>query len=432
MRFGFFAAVGCALLATSISAQTTSPAAPALTHLSSADSLGAELFAKSGSTGMVMVVVRGHEVLFRGYGETAPGDGQRPTATSMIRLCSLSKIFATDLLEKLVKDGTVRLDDPLQKYAEHGVQVPERDGRPITLLSLATHTAGLPREIGPAPRGTAHFTFPDEALRWAWLPKAHLASAPGMVASYSNLGFDYLGDALASAAHEPYTQLFAERTTQPLGMKDTTFVPTPEQCARLLRGAHNEGECTSTVNSESSAGVYSTAADVTHWLEYLMGTNQPAIPMQDLAAQNVYLLPQDLLRQQGLEHAGDVTGIGLGWMHLADGTRSELIQKTGGGAGFTTYIALSHPTDTAIFVAFTDGSTYTHSNVFKGANNIVYQLNGLPLMPEEKLVPAPPRRRARTARRSSTARKTPPAAARKASPKSAARKKSVRRRSSQG
>jgi len=382
------------------------PAGAALTRLDSADPLGAELFAKSGSTGMVMVVVRGHEVYFRGYGETFPGSGQRPTESSLLRLCSLSKIFATDLLMKLVKDGTVQLNDPLQKYAAMHVRVPERDGKPITLESLATHTAGLPREIGPAPRGSAHFTFPDQRLRWAWLPTAHLASAPLTVAQYSNLGFDFLGDALEHAAHEPYPKLFAERIAQPLGMKDTGFSPTEEQCSRLLRGSHNEGQCTPTVNSEASAGVYSTAADVTHWLQYLMGSNQPAIPMQDLAAQNVYLLPSDLIRQQGLDHSGDVTGIGLGWMHLADGTPSELIQKTGGGAGFTTYIALSHPTGTAIFVAFTDSSSPTHSNVFKGANNLVYQLNGLPLMPEEKIVHAAPARRRAVARRAVPAAKS--------------------------
>lgn len=374
---------------------------------------------------MVMVVVRGHEVYFRGYGETYPGSGQRPTETSLLRLCSLSKIFATDLLMKLVKDGTVSLSDPLQKYAERGVRVPERDGKPITLESLATHTAGLPREIGPAPRGSAHFTFPDQKLRWAWLPTAHLASAPSTVAQYSNLGFDFLGDALEHAAHEPYPKLFAERITQPLAMKDTGFTPMPEQCSRLLHGTHNEGECTSTVNSEASAGVYSTAADVTHWLQYLMGSNQPAIPMQDLAAQNVYLLPSDLIRQQGLDHSGDVTGIGLGWMHLADGTPSELIQKTGGGAGFTTYIALSHPTGTAIFVAFTDSSTYTHYNVFKGANNLVYQLNGLPLMPEEKIVHVAPARR-RVAPRAKTAHRAT-ASAKSATTRPAAKKKPARK-----
>jgi D-alanyl-D-alanine-carboxypeptidase/D-alanyl-D-alanine-endopeptidase len=230
------------------------------------------------------------------------------------------------------------------------------------------------------------------------------------VASYSNLGFDFLGDALANATAEPYATLFAERISSPLRLTETGFTPNPAQCARLLRGTHEEGPCTDTQSSAASAGVYSTAADMTRWLEYLLGGNPtaaPGIPAQDLAAQNVYLLPSGLLRQQGLDHAGDVTGIGLGWMHLADGTPSELIQKTGGGAGFTTYIALSHPQNTAIFVAFTDSSIPTHYNVFKGANNIVYALNGLPLMPEEIVHHATPRRRATAKKKPARKRPAP-------------------------
>ena len=383
--------LACLLLCTSLLAQNT--AAP-LT-LEAADPLGAQLFAASGSTGMVMVVIRNHDVFFHGYGETYPGSGQRPTESSVLRLCSLSKIFATDLLNKLVKDGTVHLEDPLQQYASPGVVVPTRDGKDITLEDLATHTAGLPREIGPAPRDTPHFTYPGYARRWTWLPTAHLVTTPGTVASYSNLGFDYLGDALAHASNSSYATLFDTRINKPLNLHETTFTPNADQCARLLRGTNDEGPCTDTQNSASSAGVYSTAADITRWLEYLLGNNQPDIPMQDLAAQNVYIQPHDLLHQVGLEHAGDPTGIGLGWIHLSDGTPSELIQKTGGGAGFTTYIALSHPTNTAIFVAFTDGSSPTHYNVFKGTNNILYQLNGLPLMTIDLPKPTPRRHTAR-------------------------------------
>src|SRR5271155_1265197 len=86
-----------------------------LPELQSAGALGADLFSQSGSTGMVMVVVRNNEVFFRGYGETVPGSGQLPTADSLLRLCSLTKIFTTDLFVKLVNDKTVRLDDSLQR-----------------------------------------------------------------------------------------------------------------------------------------------------------------------------------------------------------------------------------------------------------------------------------------------------------------------------
>ncbi len=350
--------------------------------------LGAEFFAHATSTGMVLVLVRGHEVAFRGFGETAPGSGVPPTPESLLRLCSLSKIFATDLLVKLVQQGTVRLDDPLQSYAPPHVMVPARDGRSITLLHLATHTAGLAREAGTPPRGTPHFTFPAYTQRWRWLPAQHLLSKPGTAALYSNIGFDLLGDALERAAREPYARLLAERTTTPLGLRETGYTPTAAQCARLLTGVHDEGPCTDTQSTAASSGLYSTGADMERWLQYLLGTDTPRIPAQTADAQAVYVQPKSLLRQQGLDHAGAPSGIGLGWMHLLpEGDRSAIVEKTGGGAGFLTYIALNPANHTGLFFALTDGKPDPeHVNVFKAANDLLLALNGLPPLP-----PAPPK-----------------------------------------
>ena len=337
---------------------------------------------------MVLVLVRGNEVFFHGYGETAPGNQQPPTLDSLLRLCSLSKIFASDLLIKLALERAVRLDDSLKRFAPPGTRVPFR-GKPITLADLATHTAGLPRELEPTPRGIPHFTFPDYATRWHWLPTQRLRTVPGTAALYSNLGFDLLGDALAAAAHRPYPQLLAERTLTPLNMRQTTFFPTAAQCARLLLTAHDQGPCTSTEATAASSGLYSTATDMAQWLKYLLGTGTPA---QNFAAQTVYLLPANLTRVQGLDHAGPPTGIGLGWMHLlAPDDPSHLIEKTGGGAGFVTYVALNHARNTALFVAFTEGSGSTHFNVFKAANDLLLVVCGLPPMPPEPPARSPHR-----------------------------------------
>src|SRR5271165_3414836 len=74
-----------------------------LPELSTAQGQGADLFADSGAVGMVVVVVRDDQVFFHGYGETAPNSSIAPSADSVVRLCSLTKIFTTDLLTKLVK-----------------------------------------------------------------------------------------------------------------------------------------------------------------------------------------------------------------------------------------------------------------------------------------------------------------------------------------
>jgi D-alanyl-D-alanine-carboxypeptidase/D-alanyl-D-alanine-endopeptidase len=71
-------------------------------------------------------------------------------------------------------------------------------------------------------------------------------------------------------------------------------------------------------------------------------------------------------------------------MHvLGPDTPEEIVEKTGGGAGFTTYIALNQAHHVGLFVAFTDGPSHNHFNVFKAANNVVLQLSGLPPLPPE-------------------------------------------------
>jgi serine-type D-Ala-D-Ala carboxypeptidase/endopeptidase len=373
----------------SASAQTTSSAP--MPSLQSADALGEQMFLQSGATGMVLVVVRGKEVFFRGYGETAPGSHQAPTEDSVLRICSLTKTFTTDLLTKLVADKTVRLHDPLQRFAPPHVVVPER-GKPITLFDLATHTAGLSRELGNPPAHTPHFTFPDYATRWRWLPNQRLRSVPGTAALYSNVGFDLLSDALQEAAHEQYAALLTERTLSPLRMWNTTFFPDAAQCSRLLRGAHDQGPCTVTENTQGSSGLYSTASDMTTWLRYLLGSDEPAVPAQDPAAQAIYLRPLNLVHEIGLSHAGEPTGVGLAWIHiLPEDSPSHIVEKTGGGAGFLTYIALNHARRTAVFVAATDG-TAEHTNLFYSANQLLLAEAGLPPLPT-------PPRRARKRRR---------------------------------
>jgi serine-type D-Ala-D-Ala carboxypeptidase/endopeptidase len=373
----------------SVRAQGHAQTAPS--NPQSVDALGPALFLQSGSTGMVLVVVRDDQVFFRGYGETAPHSHQAPTQDSVLRLCSLTKIFTTDVLTKLVVDKTVRLDDPLQHFAPQHVAVPRRV-QPITLGDLATHTSGLPRELGNGPHGMPHFTFPDHRTRWRWLPNQRLRSTPGTAALYSNVAYDFLMDALQAASHKQYAALLAERTLSPLHMQHTTFFPSEEQCSHLLISAHDEGTCAVTEPTAGSSGLYSTATDMAIWLQYLLGTGGQGTPSQDPAAQAVYILPSHLVSQKGLDHAGEPTGIGLGWIHLlpAD-SPSHIIEKTGGGAGFETYIAINHSRRTAIFLAATDGSVDTHLNLFNAANKVLLALAGLPPLPPPPPKPAPKR-----------------------------------------
>lgn len=363
-----------ALLVSALPAQQPIP-------LTEADQRAKQLFEQSASTGMVFVVVRGKETMIRTYGETAPASGQKPQPNSEIRICSVSKVFTTDLFARLVAQGKLALDDPLQRYAPKGKRVPEfAIGQPITLRDLATHTASLPREVSSYPRKTPHFTFPGFDYRWTWLPKQSIKAAPGTTAVYSNIGFDLLGDALASATGESYAHLLHDSLLQPLNMWDTTLVPSADQCARLLRGSKDQGPCTDTQPSGASGGIYSTPTDMVKFLRYLL--HIPGSPVQPAGALDIFIKPDELKSVQGLSHAGDPTGIGLGWIQLGDpGTPSAIMEKTGGGAGFTTYVALSPQHQTGIFLALTQGTGDAKIDPYYEANNLLAALANVPPLP---------------------------------------------------
>ncbi|HEY6434162.1 MAG TPA: D-alanyl-D-alanine-carboxypeptidase/endopeptidase AmpH, partial [Acetobacteraceae bacterium] len=283
---------------------------------------GTAMWLDSGAPGMVLGVVRDDESLVVGFGAMRPkGDhpelaNPEPNGQTLIRLGSISKAFAGELLASLVVDGRVRLTDPLAKYLA-GVTVPAFSGREITLLDLATHSAGLPREMGYAAEGVAPFTWPTRADRAAWLSKQALGWAPGTVASYSNVGFDLLGDALEGAAGVSYATLLHERITGPLGMNDTTLSPDPGQCARMMLGtglgAPAGAVGTDTDATQASGGLYSTGNDMVLWLRHLLAGRTPVLAI-DLA---VYRMRQEMPAAIGFDEAGPMAGLGLAWVMQA-------------------------------------------------------------------------------------------------------------------
>jgi D-alanyl-D-alanine-carboxypeptidase/D-alanyl-D-alanine-endopeptidase len=322
------------------------PPAPALSNVDQA--LNA-MFAESGATGMVVAIVRGDQVTIRGFGRRAPDDPAPPDGATLVRLQSVSKLLAADVLVSLAAQGRLTLTDPLQKYAPAGRRVPQAPGaRPLELLDLATHTSGLGRN---SPADPAMPVPQAAAARWAWLQGRRLPP-PGSYAHYSNLAFDLLGDAMAAAAHEPYVAALAQFVTGPLGMVDTTASPSPGQCRRLLSPGPLTAEtpCQDTTQAAASGGLYSTAADMGAWIKHQLAAGGAAPDAR--AGQTVYYRRDALAFAEGLDVAGPATGIGLAWIQLdPTATHPRLLEKTGGGGGFMTYVALAPDRRVGMFVA---------------------------------------------------------------------------------
>ncbi len=368
-----FAAL-CAVSLTSV--QAAQPlTAPAFAS-DIADRYANLIYYGSGATGMALVVIDGNQRVFRSFGETRPGSNVHPQLDSVIRIASLTKLMTSEMLVKLLDQGVVKLNDPLSKYAPQGAHVPTYQGTPITLVNLATHTSALPRE---QPGGAAHrpvFVWPTREQRWNYLTTATLKSAPGAQAAYSNLAFDLLADALSTASGKPYTQLFEEQITRPLGMKDTTFTPSPDQCKRLMVAEKGASPCNNTLAAIGSGGVYSTPGDMMRWMQQFLSSDFYARSNQADRMQTLIYKRTQLHRVIGMDVPGKADALGMGWVYMApkDG-RPGIIQKTGGGGGFITYMAMIPQSNVGAFVVVTRSPNTRFINMSDGINNLVTELS---------------------------------------------------------
>lgn len=345
--------------------------------LSLVDRYASHIFYGSGATGMAMIVIDGNQRMFRSFGETRPGNNQPPQPDSVIRIASLTKLMTSELLVRLTDRGTVKLNDPLSKYAPRGSRIPTFHGQPITLVSLATHTSALPREQPGGVPNRPVFTWPTSTQRWKWLSQATLKTAPGTVAAYSNLAFDLLADALASAAGKPYDVLFRENIARPLGMKDTTYTPSPDQCKRLMVAERGASPCNNTLAAIGSGGVYSTPGDMMRWMQQYLTNDFNQRSAQADRVQTLIYSRSQLKRVTGMDVPGRADALGLGWVYMRpQAGHPGIIQKTGGGGGFITYMAMVPQSNVGVFVVITRSPLTRFVSMSDGVNDLVAELSG--------------------------------------------------------
>ena len=172
-------------------------AAPSAFTDAEADAIQAFLRENLTNAGMVIGLVDERSSRVLAAGKLDNGTLQDVNGDTVFEIGSVTKTFTTLLLQDMVERDEVKLDDPVAKYLPESVKVPARDGKQITLLNLATHTAGLPRDpsnLTPT-RGLPENAFADYNVEklYAFLSSFALDREHGSEFEYSNVGMALLG-----------------------------------------------------------------------------------------------------------------------------------------------------------------------------------------------------------------------------------------------
>ena len=327
--------------------------------------------------GLIFGAVRNGETAFVGFGGDRDGNGKEPDENSIFRIASVSKVFCGNVLGSLVVDGTVGLTDPLQAYVGEGVTVPTKDGRTLRLIDLVGQNSGLPRELSrPESPPEDPFATNTKEVQLAEIQKDLYLFAPGTSAFYSNYGYDLLGTALSNAAGKPYADLLKERVLDPLGMKDTSVNPPAEAKDRLMQGHFFDGSPMPNVPTsagiECAGGLHTTGADMLRFIAWNLDQTGEDLREVRQITQAAHVYRDGLKTVVGIDDAGPMGAMGLGWViNFPEGNRPLILEKTGGLQGFFIYMAIAPTRGVGAFFVMNEFNAGAYHGAVTATNNFV-------------------------------------------------------------
>jgi CubicO group peptidase (beta-lactamase class C family) len=184
--------------------------------------------------GAVVVVVKDGEIVTErgfGYADVASKKPVDPKLT-LFRPGSVSKLFTWTAVMQLVEQGRIDLDADVNKYLPEDFQVPPRDGKPVTMRNIMTHTAGYEEQIKNII--TENPDTPDYVtLLKRWMPNRVFEA--GTTPAYSNYATSLAGFIVERVSGEPFFDYLDKHVFAPLEMKHSTFrQPLPADLAPLM------------------------------------------------------------------------------------------------------------------------------------------------------------------------------------------------------
>ena len=288
------------------------------------------------------VMVDGDLVWAQAFG-WADRDAHTPMSTASIsRTGSISKSVTAVLMMRLLDEGVIGLDEPVERYLPAFASVKDRrvDAQPVTFRHLASHTAGLIREPQWPDAVVGPIELWDKRIVES-LPLTAYDTVPGARYQYSNIGFGTLGLALAKAAGRPFMEMVRTEVLEPLGMTGSEFVVAGAKLEARLAAGYVIGQDGSIDGGQPArehagrgykvpnGGVYSTVADLGRFMGAMSGVPGLRILSEESR--------QEALSIQTPENPN--RGYGLGFSVQIDERGRKIASHGGSVAGYSAHMA---------------------------------------------------------------------------------------------
>jgi CubicO group peptidase (beta-lactamase class C family) len=220
--------------------------------------------------GAVISVVKDGKVVFaRGYGYADMKTLAVPSPeTTLFRPGSTSKLFAWTSVMQLVEQGKLDLDRDVNGYLDF--TLPPRDGKPITLRDLMTHSAGFEESA----RGLITDVGTKQATLGDYL-KTHIPARifpPGEIVAYSNYGCGVAAYIVERVSGQRFEDYVSQHIFAQLDMRHSTNdqpvqgALAPLMASSYLMASSGEVQPFEVVSPVPAGGMSSTAIDMAHFM----------------------------------------------------------------------------------------------------------------------------------------------------------------------
>jgi CubicO group peptidase (beta-lactamase class C family) len=201
---------------------------------------------EDGIPGASVLLIENSEVMWSGAYGYADLEAERPLTTASLMMAhSISKSVTAWGVMRLVEEGRVGLDDPVEPYLEKhlgGWRFPASPfaAEGVTVRRLLSHSAGVPLgalgvEYGPRePIPTLTETLTGDEVR--------LVREPGEAFAYSNAGYALLELLVEEVTGQHFEDYMREEVLAPLGMTHSTFAWREEMAAEVPTGYDLRGD----------------------------------------------------------------------------------------------------------------------------------------------------------------------------------------------
>jgi D-alanyl-D-alanine carboxypeptidase len=225
------------------------------------------------AAGIALHVQHGQETLIsRGFGYANLETSMPVSPQSVFRIASVSKQFAAASVLLLAEDRKIGLEDKLARFIPEFPRANE-----VTIRQLLNHTSGL-QNISQGVIPCIDYTM-AEMLEIIRNQSPLFGFDPGTRWSYSNTGFDLIGDVIERVTGRAFYEFYQERLFARAGMIATAVDMRVDVVPQRAVGYSSANTPTGFVNADylswtipGVAGcLRSTALDLAHWHGALFG-----------------------------------------------------------------------------------------------------------------------------------------------------------------